>query len=359
MDQYDSNFDIQEQRPPIYNAEDYILGLKKFSKLTGLQLYLDSPLVVETSSTDKKSADLVSANNRRNKNGFQQPLFQEMGLKQFSTITDLLIKLKDDLTLSFPSFIREFIGASNDGVTHLLDALKAIQLAQTNITGSLNQLGSRANHVMFKKALSDEFETLLCLKICAKFEDGALKLVEHHSGLFTVAVCVMSNYSKSRVLSLQLLTRLCDMDGGHKQVSDAISMLRLRFGEPVRLKFLVGMLNSYNSSAFHISCLRFLNRFVETSRDTREKILIQTELEEAGFDLLPLKKMLLQASAASLKDRNDLLQEELDRWTNNYIDVNALVKKLLDAERANRKLREEIAGNYKKKTLVICSQLRF
>ena len=116
------------------------------------------------------------------------------------------------------------------------------------IAGSLNQLGSRANHVMFKKALSDEFETLLCLKICAKFEDGALKLVEHHSGLFTVAVCVMSNYSKSRVLSLQLLTRLCDMNGGHKQVSDAISMLRLRFGEPVRLKFLVGMLNSYNST---------------------------------------------------------------------------------------------------------------
>lgn len=349
MDAYDSNSDIQEHRPPIYNAEDYILGLKKFSKLTGLQLYLDSPLVVETAGTsinDKKSSDLVTANNRRNKHGFQQPFHdQEMGLKQFSTITDLLIKLKDDLTLSFPSFIREFIGASNDGVTHLLDALKAIQLAQTNITGSLNQLGSRANHVMFKKALSDEFETLLCLKICAKFEDGALKLVEHHSGLFTVAVCVMSNYSKSRVLSLQLLTRLCDMDGGHKQVSDAISMLRLRFGEPVRLKFLVGMLNSYNSSAFHISCLRFLNRFVETSRDTREKILIQTELEEAGFDLLPLKKMLLQASAAaSLKDRNDLLQEELDRWANNYIDVNALVKKLLDAERANRKLREEISG---------------
>ena len=61
-------------------------------------------------------------------------------------------------------------------------------------------------------------------------------------------------------------------------------------------------------TAFHISCLRFLNRFVETSRDTREKILIQTELEEAGFDLLPLKKMLLPQTSASIKDRNDLLQ---------------------------------------------------
>ncbi len=132
------------------------------------------------------------------------------------------------------------------------------------------------------------------------------------------------------------------------QVSDAISMLRLRFGEPVRFKFLVGMLNSYNSSAFHISCLRFLNRFVETSKDTREKILVQTELEEAGFDLLPLKKMLLQQSSSSgnviaPSGRGDMLQEELSRWTNNYIDVNSLVKKLLEAERANRKLREEMS----------------
>ena len=44
----------------------------------------------------------------------------EMGLKQFSTITDLLVKLKDDLTLSFPSFIREFIGEPNDGAEFFL-----------------------------------------------------------------------------------------------------------------------------------------------------------------------------------------------------------------------------------------------
>ena len=129
------------------------------------------------------------------------------------------------------------------------------QVSQTNITGSLNQLGSRANHVMFKRALNDEFETLMCLKTCSKSEDGALKLVAHPTGLFTVSVCVMSNFSKSRVLSLQLLTRLCDdaTVNGHRQVSDALSMLRLRFGEPVRFKFLIGMLNSYNSSAFQVN----------------------------------------------------------------------------------------------------------
>ncbi len=238
----DSHLDLnpggepQERRPPVYNPEDYVAGLKKFCKLTGLQLYINggadgqaAPELVEQSQQSNDhggSGDFVASNNRKNKSSKlvkhepqEMPkLFAEMGLKQFGSVTELLAKLKDDLNLSFPSFMQEFIGNPNDGVTLLLDVLKAIQLAQTNITGSLNQLGSRANHVMFKKALSDEFETLLCLKICSRVEDGALKLVEHHSGLFSAAVCVMSNYSKSRVLSLQLLTRLCDMPGGHKQV---------------------------------------------------------------------------------------------------------------------------------------------
>ena len=100
-----------------------------------------------------------------------------MGLRQFGSITELLAKLKADLDLSFSSFVREFIGEPNDGVTLLLDVLKAIQLSQTNITGSLNQLGSRANHVMFKRALNDEFETLLCLKICSKVHYTAKDMI--------------------------------------------------------------------------------------------------------------------------------------------------------------------------------------
>jgi hypothetical protein len=412
-------------RPPLYNSEDYISGLKKFSKLTGLQMYLgdcckgDSNHEETVSSGDhhtmirrknKKQTESKEHNQRMQqqiggcssssvgKSGGGGGGGGEMALRQFASVSEMLIKLKSDLELAFPSFLREFLLSStssrsnsacaadgvgtsqpppsanvvvaiDDGVTLLLDLLKAIQLSQTNITGSLNQLGSRANHVMFKRALGDEYETLVCLKlICGSSaieaqdvaswalkqdmgnhhqhqqnqqqeqqqQVGAAKLVSHPSGLFTVAVCVMSNYSKSRVLSLQLLGRLCDLNGGHKQVSDAVSMLRLRFGEPVRFKFLVGMLNSYNSSAFQVACLRFLNRFVETSADAREKIMIQTELQEAGFDSATVSKF-LQPS------KNETLKKELDRWNKNYIDVNGLVKKLLEAERANRKLREELS----------------
>ena len=126
---YTNNSCPPERRPPIYNAEDYVFGLKKLCKLTGLQLYLDTSAANEYHHHNNNNSENVRKNNDLNSLGL------EMGLKQFSTITDLLVKLKDDLTLSFPSFIREFIGAPNDGVNHLLDALKAIQLAQTNITG--------------------------------------------------------------------------------------------------------------------------------------------------------------------------------------------------------------------------------
>ena len=39
-----------------------------------------------------------------------------------------------------------------------------------------------------------------------------------------------------------------------------------------------------------------------------------------------------------------MLKDELNRWTHNYIDVNSLVKKLLDSERTNRCHREEVSA---------------
>ena len=52
-------------------------------------------------------------------------------------------------------------------------------------------------------------------QLCAESEEGAMKILDHSTGLFTVAVCVMSNFSKSRVLALQLLTRLCTLPGNY------------------------------------------------------------------------------------------------------------------------------------------------
>ena len=57
--------------------------------------------------------------------------------------------------------------------------------------------------------------------------------------------------------------------------------------------------------------------------------MIQTELEEAGFDPSTLKHLFFTSSNPSMEDdlsgeggRNDVLEEELERWAQNYIDVN-------------------------------------
>merc|ERR1719507_2663627 len=191
----------------------------------------------------------------------QQPSegFSEMALRQFSTVSQLLQKLRTDLHLSFHSFLKEFVAEPNDGVTLLLDLLKMIQLSQTN-SNTNKQTTEESGHrqQVLRRALSDEHQALLCLKLCSDMEEGALRMSEHPSGLFTVSVCVMSNFTKSRVLALQVLSRMCSVPTGHKLVADAVSMLRLRFGEPVRFKFLIGMLNSFNSPAFQLACVRFL-----------------------------------------------------------------------------------------------------
>ena len=81
------------------------------------------------------------------------PSFAEMTLRQFGSVGEVLVKLKADLESAFPSFFREFLsskaatngenggGSTNgggggsagsedadDGVTLLLDLLKAIQV---------------------------------------------------------------------------------------------------------------------------------------------------------------------------------------------------------------------------------------
>ena len=55
-------------------------------------------------------------------------------------------------------------------------------------------LFSKLMYFVFTISSVDEHETLLCLRLCAGREEGAARLVDHPSGLFTTAVCVMSNF---------------------------------------------------------------------------------------------------------------------------------------------------------------------
>jgi Diaphanous FH3 Domain len=67
-----------------------------------------------------------------------------------------------------------------------------------------------------------------------------------------------------------------------------MSTLRLRFGEPVRFRFLIGMLSSgagASSPQLQSVGLRFVNTFLEAAPSPQLRLYIQAEIEQAG--LLP------------------------------------------------------------------------
>lgn len=83
---------------------------------------------------------------------------------------------------------------------------------------------------------------------------------------------------------MQLLTKTCEHPTakGHGPVSDAMSTMRLRFGEPVRFRFLVGMLSGACPDLLAAG-LKFINAFIETTPSDQLRFYVQAELEQAGF----------------------------------------------------------------------------
>ncbi|KAK6643065.1 hypothetical protein RUM43_004568 [Polyplax serrata] len=365
-------------RPPVYNPEDYAISLKKWGRKTNSGMQLPLYLSQSTGSIEKLSSDgslhdrghstsstksssstktsdekhskkekdftlkmekkeLKNKENvlhRGTKNDlnvdFRNPILTltnqegEMSLRQFSSVTELLGKLKVDLQLSFPSFVQEFVGDPVDGVTLLLELLRAVQLSQAS------QQQKRPPQI-FRRALLDEHSCLICLKHCLRCSDATRRLVSSPAGLFTLAVCIMSNVTQSRIIALELLTKACEIPGsGHKAVSEALSTLRLRFGEPVRFRFLVGMLNSAGTIELLATAMKFINVFVETASNIQQKVYIQAELEQAGFDAKTLRK--------TLPCNSESVKLELNKWEKSYFDVETLQNNVVEVNSLHEKI---------------------
>lgn len=152
------------------------------------------------------------------------------------------------------------------------------------------------------------------------------------------------------------MTKACDphSNNGHTAVSEALSTLRLRFGEPVRFRFLVGMLTSAGGQKeLLLAGMRFLNRFLDTSGSQQKRLYIQAELEQAGFDITVIKKVKKTIDKIFLKIctylqnigpnlASDQIFEELDHWEKHHIDIETLTIRIEDTERENDSLRDKI-----------------
>ena len=110
-----------------------------------------------------------SDNNNDKRSGSSDVFSYEMGLRHFRNISDLMSKLMFDLQVSYDSFVTEFIRFPNNGVTKLCDLLKVIQLSQTN-----HKSASHCSNI--RSVQSDEFQTLLCLKVRLSVYPETIKL---------------------------------------------------------------------------------------------------------------------------------------------------------------------------------------
>ncbi|KAM3955557.1 LOW QUALITY PROTEIN: multiple wing hairs [Aphomia sociella] len=310
-----------KQRPPIYNPEDYATSLKKWGKKTGGGSLYD----MESGQDASKSRTLPSQNSK----DFRNPSLgvgEEMTLRQFGTPSELLTKLRADLRLSFPSFVQEFACEPLDGVTLLLELLRNVQLSQSGE-------GARGPPAVRRRPLLDELACLQCLwSCCTRYPDSVRRLVAGSNCVYTLTVCIMSTVNKSRVLALQLLTKACfPPANGHSMISEALSTLRLRYGEPVRFRFLVGMLQSAGGTGeLQAAGLSFINALLISAPTPQRKLYIQAELEQASFDIITLKKMI-----SKLPNANDQVTKEIENYEKQLIDIDTL------SEKANEALKEK------------------
>lgn len=96
-------FQQENQRPPVYNPEDYVLSLKKYGRRPS-----GSKSVYDTTENGQNENSRWTATLPTKHSDYKSPIQSppveeaEMTLRQFSSITDLLTKLRADLRASFP-----------------------------------------------------------------------------------------------------------------------------------------------------------------------------------------------------------------------------------------------------------------
>ncbi|XP_011158411.2 uncharacterized protein LOC105194961 isoform X2 [Solenopsis invicta] len=312
-------------RPPTYNAEDYAIALRRWGRRP-LGTVQDSQGTLP--STTSSSSGYASGSG-------------EMTLRQFTSVSELLNKLRADLRLAFPSFVQEFASPPADGITLLLETLRGVQLAQSSPPSS-GQTGPR---IGTRRAALDELGCVECLAACGeRCADAPRLLVQAQPGLLALAVCLTSSLNRSRVLALQLLTKVCQAPGGHAAVSEAVSTLRLKYGEGGRFRFLAGALLAPRAAiALRVAGVSFLNAFLKSAPRTQTKLYIQAEACEAGLEPQVLQEWLREFDGREEDALTDLLHKEVQKWTHNCVDVDALQRRVTRAEETCRILSKKVS----------------
>ncbi|XP_075164973.1 multiple wing hairs isoform X2 [Haematobia irritans] len=346
-------FSKENQRPPVYNPEDYVVALKKFGKR---QSGANPRSIYDANEVAPPEDNFKSATLPHKHSDYKSPIMgpvssdSEMSLRQFSTITDLLTKLRADLRVSFPSFVQEFVATPSDGVSLLLEVLRSIQLSQA-VNAPITVIGNtgtmpRNSQSYQRRALLDELACLQCLNICcSRSLEATSRLGTTPVGLMPLASSATGQGIRARILAMQLMANACDKNSfghgnqkfanaGHTAISEAMSTLRLRCSEPVRFRLLMGMLNSGGGSGeLQAVGVKFINAFLESSENLQQRLYLQAELFQAGFDPNNLAKTISSSSPWL-----DVLRQELKKFHDIYVDVDKMITQSREADRVRSQM---------------------
>ncbi|CAL1531574.1 unnamed protein product, partial [Lymnaea stagnalis] len=150
-------------------------------------------------------------------------------------------------------------------------------------------------------------------------------MLEHNTGLYTVVSCLLSNYSRSRITVLEILTLILTGPSSVDKVLDAFTSMRIQYAEGTRFKMLINMMYTRGVShvLFQVSCLRLLNSLLNLCKSANMRVYLQYEMEEAGLDWNRIHE-----GAQGVGLEYDDLKKEILEWKLRYIDVDSLLRKI-------------------------------
>lgn len=180
-----------------------------------------------------------------------------------------------------------------------------------------------------------------CISLCcARNHEACVRLGTSVIGLLPLAASATGQGIKSRLIALQLLTTACDRNGdgiqrsGHAAVSEALSTLRLRCGEPVRFRLLVGMFNSGGGTGeLQATGLKFINVFLDSAENLQNRLYLEAELIQAGLEPHGMLRMINESSPWY-----DRIQQEIKMWDDNRIDIEKLAIKARDFDKVKNQM---------------------
>ncbi|BFZ03282.1 hypothetical protein BsWGS_06321 [Bradybaena similaris] len=305
-------------RSPTHTVAHYISYLRRYVSQTEGQRSAGSDRSVD------RTTGLASGDNKDSRpvktQGPRSP-------DSISPLSYFIRKLKLDLKMSYPSFVNEFIKAPNNGLRLLLNLLKTLQMASLNPTGSVNRSSTNGTLKMdsYKQNMVDEQDCLLCVKYTLRIGAAVDEVLEDNSGLFTVTTCLLSNFSRSRIAALEILTLITTDSSSVDKVLDAFTSMRIKYGETTRFKMLINMMYTRGVSQvlFKVSCLRLLNTILNLSKSANMRVFLQYEMEEAGLDW----KRIQECAQGDGLEYDDL-RKEIHEWKVRYIDVDTILRKI-------------------------------